>query len=409
MFNQNHKLRPILFASLFFLSGVGITLLTGDFLYKFGIDAVSGPTIEWQSGANNFFNQEDYTKLSGSKFITINGEVEKESKLRLSDFPLRTVTVIETREVNHVFKGTIIDSVNFIRNKPTKEAPAQISPNGTPSKSEKGYNFYGTYRYDGYALCDILSSTKVDKESKKDFWPPVDLYIEVKNDAGDCAVFSWGELFYSANMYNIIIARRVARVMTGKTGELWALPTQTQLVVESDLLSERNIPNPTSITIKSLKGDYIVNRDSTIFLSQPDIIKITDQNNMPLGTIDSIDSTLPTLNYPTIYYGHGMGYKGMKHFEGQILRNYLSKYFTNISPEMMAEGIVSISAIDGYRASFSLSEIMNRNDHREILLMYGLDSKEEDGRAKFSIFAGCDNFADRSIKGTTEIRLILPK
>ncbi len=361
------------------------------------IDGISGSTLIWQSGSNNFYNQEASATLKGDNLITINGEVDEVAKIKLSKMPLRSVTVREARISGDHFKGEIIDSVGFKYSTPTKENPAQIAPNGAPSISKDGIDFYGTYRYDGYALCDILSEIKVNKESKEEFWPPVDLYIEVRNDRGDCTVFSWGELFYSADMYGIVIAKRVTRVMTGKTGELWSIPSQTQLVVSSDLFSERNIPNPTTITIKSLKGNYIVNRDSTLFLEHPKYFTIKDQSNQTLATISTFSDTIPTISYPAIYYGHGMGYKGEREFKGQMLRDYLTPFLSKYDSKILREGLVSISGIDGYRSSFSISEIINRNDQREVLLM-----------DNYSIYAGCDAFADRSIKGLTEIRIIFP-
>ncbi len=367
----------------FVVIAVGVYFL----FFQNSLDAISGSTLVWESGSNNFFNQEASTTLPGTKYITINGEVEKEVKIKLSRMPLRSVTVKEVRY-----------------------AKSDLSSNGPPSEISEKLNFYGTYRYDGYALCDILSSIKVDKESKEEFWPPVDLYIVVSNDAGDQAVFSWGELFYSANMYSIVIAKRATRVIPGKTGVLWNLPEKMQLVVESDLISERNIPNPTKITIKSLKGDYVVNRDSTVFIAQEDKIlfseTFSDGTTKEIFTITEPDPTIQTISNPTIYYGHGMGYKGERRFIGQPVSQVLAPFFSNRDPKTLRQGIVSIAGIDGYRASFSLSELINRNDERNTLLMFGCGKDKEYGRATFSIYAGIDAFADRSIKGVCEIRLI---
>lgn len=328
------------------------------------IDAISGSTLVWESGSNNYFNQEASTTLEGPKYIVLDGEVEQERKIKLSKMPLRTVTV---REVKYDGTG---DSLSF----------------------------KGTFRYDGYALCDILSSLKVNKDSKEDFWPPVDLYIEVSNDRGDRALFSWGELFYSNNMYGIVIAKRVTRVIPGKTGELWDLPSEMQLVVESDLISERNIPSPTRITVKSLKGNYIVNRDSTVFDNAPSDLFVT---GLGKDTVLSAPCQGPASRSNTIaYYGHGMGYKGIRTFSGQILREVIAPYFPAGNYRLLREGLLSVAAVDGYRVSFSVSEIMNRCDQQEPLLMFK-DSA-------FTLFAACDGFADRSVKGLCEIRLINP-
>lgn len=331
------------------------------------LDAVSGSTLVWDSGSNNYFNREAYTTVQGPKRLLIDGEVEQTTEIKLSRFPLRTVTI---KEAVWCEEG---DSIAFL----------------------------GTYRYDGYALCDILSSLKVDKASKEDLWPPIDLYIEVRNEAGDLAVFSWGEIFYSANMYGIVIAKRVTRVIPGKTGELWELPSETKLVSESDLVSVRNIKNPTHITIRSLRGHYVVNRDSVVLEKDPGRVAIQTSLQDTLALITQPDSDLPVISYPVLFYGNSTGYKGVREFSGQMLSRIIHPWFPSDDYKMIQTGMLSIAGVDGFRAAFSLAEVVNRNDHREILL--GQRGKS------FSIFTACDAFADRCIKGLSEIRLIDPE
>ncbi|MDD2289471.1 MAG: hypothetical protein PHT64_02705 [Bacteroidales bacterium] len=328
------------------------------------LDAVSGSTLVWNSGSNNYFNREAYTTLQGPKKIFIDGEVEQPAEVKLSRFPLRTVTV---KEATWCREG---DSIAFL----------------------------GTFRYDGYALCDILSSLRVDKASKEDLWPPIDLYIEVRNQAGDLAVFSWGEIFYPANMYGIVIAKRVTRVIPGKTGELWNLPTTTKLVSETDLVSVRNIKNPTHITIRSLRGNYVVNRDPLVLENDPGRIAIQTSLQDTLAVITRPDSDLPVISYPVFFYGNSTGYKGVREFSGQMLSRIIHPWFPPDDYNTVQTGMLSIAGVDGFRAAFSLSEVVNRNDHREILLM-------QKGKS-FSLYTAPDAFADRCIKGLSEIRLI---
>ena len=88
----------------------------------------------------------------------------------------------------------------------------------------------------------------------------------------------------------------------------------------------------------------------------------------------------------------------------------MKNYFPN-DDKTLREGMLCVESVDGYRASFSLSEIINRADQNDPLLMYGNNSKkkdtglEEKGRESFSIYAGCDMFADRAIKGLSCITL----
>ncbi len=331
------------------------------------LDAISGSTLVWNSGSNNYFNREAYTTLPGPKRLLINGEVEEETEIKLSRFPLRTVTV---KEAIYCPEG---DSIAF----------------------------RGAFRYDGYALCDILSTLKVDKDSKEDFWPPVDIYIEVRNEQGDMTVFSWGEIFYSANPYGIVIAKRVTRVIPGKTGELWELPDQTQLVVESDLISERNIKSPSRITIRSLKGNYIVDRDPVVLENDPGKLAVMSLLQDTLAVITDMPLDLPLISHTTLFYGNSTGYKRVREFEGRQINRVLAPWFPSNNYRAIRSGMMSIAGVDGYRAAFSLAELINRNDHREPLLV-------KEGNS-FTLYAAGDAFADRCIKGLGEIRLVNPQ
>ena len=361
--------KSFFFLFLFLLLGICVF-----FFYRrcAGPDAISGATWQWQSGSNNYYAQEKATELKGPDRITVLGEVPNEQVVKLKRIPFRSVAVREAR-----ISG---DTVNF----------------------------EGLYRYDGYALCDILSGINVDKLSKDDFYPPVDLYVEIRNDAGEMAVFSWGEIFYSGDMHNIIIAQYVTRVIPGKTGELWALPKTTKLIVGSDRLSERNISAPTSITIRSLKGDYVVDQSRkdpshSLTFEQADASSVTLDARSP--EFAQLTAQIPYNTYTNVLYGHGMGYKGTRSYDGWWLSEIMAPYF-EVSAENLRTGMLSVEGLDGYRTAVSFSEVMNRNDQREIILMYAGDQLEEKGREGFSTYAGCDMMVDRAIKGLSKIRMI---
>ncbi len=342
------------------LAALFLSLTSCKYLH---IDGYSGSTLIWESGANNFFNTESPTMLGVVSEILITGETDGDQRVSLEKLPWHSVTL---REV--VKEG---DSARFL----------------------------GTFRYDGVALSDILSSVKIDKSSKGDFYPPVDLYVEVWNDAGEFAVFSWGEIIYSNDVYNIIIAKAATRVIPGKTGEKWDIPQSDKIVVGTDLFAERGISNPSKIVIKSLKGDFKVNREPEKFYSE--ILEIIKGKEV-VASLSSIPENLPKLDRRTIYYGHGMGYKGLRTFSGVRIDGVLRGILPD-GKENLRTGLVCIEAVDGYRASFSLSELINRVDGAEPLLMYG--ESGEKGRESFSVYADNDLFADRSIKGVNKITL----
>ena len=335
-------------------------------------DAISGATWQWQSGANNYFSQTEAIELKGPDKIVIMGEVPQEQVVKLKRIPYRSVAVREGR-----ISGDTIA-------------------------------FEGAFRYDGYALCDILSAIKVDKLSKDDFYPPIDLYVEVRNDAGEVAVFSWGEIFYPANMYNIIIAKYATRVVPGKTGELWTLPPTTKLVAGSDRLSERNILAPTSITIRSLRGDYVVDRERTNDVSHTLVLEQAGGRSVMLDAKSSefaqLTAQIPVNTYTNVMYGHGMGYKGFGSYSGWWLSEVMKPWF-EASAKDLRTGMFSVEGLDGYRAAVSFSELMNRNDCAEMILMYAGDKSGERGREGLSTYAANDMMVDRAIKGLSKIRL----
>ena len=119
-----------------------------------------------------------------------------------------------------------------------------------------GDRFEGAYRYDGYSLFDILNNSVLQKANIKEFRPIIDLYIEVENAAGEKVVFSWGEIYYPTNLHKILIVNGVSRIVPSKTKELWPLPVMSKIVVAGDLVTERNIPLPVKITVKSYSHSF---------------------------------------------------------------------------------------------------------------------------------------------------------
>ena len=60
----------------------------------------------------------------------------------------------------------------------------------------------------------------------------------------------------------------------------------------------------------------------------------------------------------------------------------LRDYYT-FHPKSCSNGMAVIAGIDGYRAAFTLSEIVNRNDQQEILI---IDRDNYEGAGRFSLF-----------------------
>lgn len=320
------------------------------------------PQKDSLDATNNFFDNEDTYLLPHPMKIEVLGEIANPDFIDISKLPIHSVIV--------------------------KEA----LPKGNTTE------FIGSYRYDGISLYDILNEYILAKKNAKDFRPIIDLYVEVENDRGDKVCISWGELYYPVHLHEIIIATKVMHIVPSKTKEYWPLPEESKLIIASDLLTCRNISNPTKITVKSLDKNFVVNQGMENMWSEE--LKIT-KNGKVRDVYKQLPTELPDLTYPNIFYGRGKGIHGVTPFVGSELKSLLGKYIP-VNEENLRTGLVTISGMDGYRAAYTISEIMNRNDQSEILI---IDKNNYEGAGKFSIYPACDFFSDRAIKSVSEIHI----
>jgi len=311
---------------------------------------------------NNFYDNTETLPLP-LKEITIEGEIANPGKVDFSNLPLHTVIV----------KETLLDNAG-------------------------GDRFIGAYRYDGYSLFDILDNRILKKSNSKEFNPIIDLYIEIENEKGEKIVFSWGELYYPVNLHKIIIATSVSRIVPSKTKELWPLPVECKIVAASDLITERNISSPVKIMVRSYPLSFTVNRELSPLYSKQ--IELFNSGNK-LGMIDKIPESLTNETFNTIFYGRGKGIHSTTPFIGIPLKDLLLKYYP-VTKENLMSGILCLTGKDGYRCAVSYSELFNRNDQQEFLLIKS-DPGEDGGL--FRIFAASDFFSDRAIKSVSEIHL----
>ena len=315
---------------------------------------------------NDFYDDAPSVSLKGSHRILITGEIARDTTVDLSMLPVRSMTVKET------------------------------------SLTDGKTGFTGAYRYDGCSLYDILNLVVLKKKNEAEFPPIIDLYVEVSNVKGETVVFSWGEIYYPVNLHRIMIATSVARIVPSKTKDLWPLPEMTKVVAGNDLVTIRNIESPVKITVRSSDRKYAINRSLKPLYSETMRICVNDSVKRVL---ENLPGTLHAYTYNTVFYGRGTGIHGTTPFTGAMLSDIL-KDFSTISAGNLSVGLVIIAGADGYRGVFTLSEIMNRNDQEEILL---IDRNNYEGAGKFSLFPACYFFSDRAIKAVSEINLLLPE
>lgn len=311
---------------------------------------------------NNFYDNVETYALP-VKDLFIEGEIANPGKVDFKQLPLHSVIV----------KETLLDSTG-------------------------GDRFTGAYRYDGYSLFDILDKSLLKKANSSEFKPIIDLYVEIENNKGEKVVFSWGEIYYPNNLHKILIASNVARIVPSKTKVLWPLPAESKIVSASDLITERNISSPVKITIKSYPRSFTVKQGiSPLYSTGIDIFS----SSRKVDQIVTLPEKMTNVTFNTIFYGRGKGIHSTTPFKGILLKDLLEKYYP-MNRDNLKTGLICVAGKDGYRCVITYSELFNRNDQQEFMLVR--TQPGEDG-GLFRIFAAADFFSDRAIKSISEIHL----
>ena len=319
------------------------------------------PASEVKDTDNDFYNNTPYTEL-GTPELTVDGEVLSAGKMALGELPLRTIIYRETRLVD--------------------------------GKKEFG----GAFRYEGYALSDILNTVQLQKKNQAEFNLPLDLLLAVENAAGEKVVLSWGELFYPSVQHRILIAVRAAPIVPTKTGKIWQVPSAPRLICGADLASARNLSAPRRLTVISVPHSFPVTRNIDPLYAG--VIQLTGADGRGIGKIRSLPGRAEERTYPECFYGRGMGFHGYEEFQGRLLRDVLAGTFAP-TPDTLKKGYFVIVGADGYRIAVSASELYNRNDRNELLL---IDRGVGENGGRFSLFPAVDFFSDRAVKAVQEIR-----
>ncbi len=292
--------------------------------------------------------------------ISVSGEIENPGAVSLKDLPLRSVAVKEVW-----------------------------------SDDSGKMHFNGAFTCTGHALYDILKNVTLKKANAQEFHPTTDVYIIVENDKHDRAVFSWGEIFSVRNRYGILVSSKVESIEPTKVRARWPLPEHSRLISAGDLTNERFIETPTSIRVLSFKGSFT--REKDIYSPSVEVVQGKTQ-----FTVVDIPQSVEHRTYSVVGFGHGTGYKGVETVQGYLLAQILRDRLKATRKDL-AMGILVVSAKDSYRAVFSASEILNRNDNEEYLLIDHGESKS-DGR--YTLFAAPDFVVDRNVKAIQRIEFV---
>lgn len=257
--------------------------------------------------------------------------------------------------------------------------------------------FKGTFRYDGISLEDLLTNVKLQKKSG--FNPLTDLYVKVHAADGSYAVFSWAEIFFPVHHHQQLIAFRVSRHIPFKTPDVrYPLPEKVKLVVGNDIITCRNISEPVGIEVCSYVGDFVEKKMEKLYWPTLTLAGFGQGESV----LDALPADLPMRESDLVFYGRGRGIHGVEPFEGPYLSDFLNSVY-DFSVDELREGMLVTSSADGYRSVFSLSEIINRNDRLETLIM---DKDNYEDAGKFSLLVTGDFYSDRAMKALWRIEFL---
>ncbi len=319
--------------------------------------AVSGQTT------NDFYDNTPSQKLPGALRIEVVGEVANPGFIDLELLPLRTLIVREAL--------------------PGKE----------------GIRFIGAYRYEGYSLLDILNDRVASRRHGAGFKPQTDLMVAVENAAGEKVVLSWGEIYYPAALHRVLIAVAAAPIIPNESKENWPLAPGIKLVCANDLYSERGILNPTRITVFTAPLEIPDKKGlKPLTVANFQVLRPGQQ----AAAFDPAALAAEKRNFPSVFYGRGKGFHGFQEFTGALLADALKRYVT-LDAAALRRGYLVAASIDGYRIAMSCSELFNRNDQAEFLL---LDRGAGADGGRYAIFPAADFFSDRALKAVSVIHIL---
>jgi hypothetical protein len=276
---------------------------------------------------------------------------------------------------------------------------------------KEGLAFVGSYRYDGYSLFDILKEKAVAKKNQAEFRSVIDLLVAVENARGDKVILSWGEIFYPTALHRILIADRAAPIIPSETKESWPLPDSMRLVCGNDLISERVLEAPTRITVFSAPLSFSGKKGQKPLVAPK--FQVNKQGLQEGRVMTSLVQDFDPLKvkaakrvYPAVFYGRGKGFHGIQQFSGWPLMDALKSMTIVPCPdsEWLRRGYLVAASIDGYRIALSVSELFNRNDQAEFLLVDR--GKGADG-GRYAIFPAPDFFSDRALKAVSAVHFLI--
>lgn len=311
---------------------------------------------------------------------------------------LDQVLLTITGTVNHPMQLTMAD---LQRLQSVEVQQNEVSSDGV---------FHGVFIQRAVPLRTLLAMANIEQKGST-FKKLVDATIVLSDAKGKKVVLSWGEIFYH-NPAEVVLSYQSTPVLPTKhnctkchepedyqfamqqLNRTVALP---KLVVTSDFFTDRYLEGVVNIDVVDVRPAIPVNRDAELYSSRIDL----------KGAVGKPLSITRLKHYPRSQIskkvvGVGRGYHGLHTFSGTPLANILKEG----GAELSMDQVVILSAPDGYRATFSMGELMLSTMSDQILIADYRDGEAFEQGGKFRVIVGPDNTDDRDVQAVTDIEVI---
>lgn len=306
--------------------------------------------------------------------------------------------------------GLVRQPINLTLRDLKRFIPAELRLNDVKQNG----NYQGVFIYQGVPLRTLLEQAVIEKEEAI-FGREIDLAIVVRNRNGKQVLFSWGEIFYR-NAGETLLAYDGSPLMPHRAcsqchrkdemseyyNALFRKVSFPKIVTSRDFYTDRCLEQVVAIEVVDLgryKGIQRAKKDRPQKLYAPSVA-ISKQD----GTESSFQQLpeMHRISVKAIMAGEGIGYHGLRNYEGISLRELLSHNGFNYHP---GQAFV-LSAPDGYRVLISSAELFAIPGGYRIIIADQESGKsiQEDGR--FKVILPDDLSADRWLKAVAQIDMV---
>jgi DMSO/TMAO reductase YedYZ molybdopterin-dependent catalytic subunit len=296
--------------------------------------------------------------------LSINGAVEKQLSLSMEDL-----------------KAMPGFHINYVASLEEKQSPSD------------GETLVEIANFEGVLLRDLLEQAGM--EHKRKYEPAV--FFRVTGEAGNEAIFSFGEIMYSSIGRSTLLAYR-------KDGK----PTRSlQLVVSNDIRNGRRLSNVSEVSVERLDIEMKVYAENKKGIVRPPTtdFEILDKKTGNTCTVAMADiSSLPEIAVDEkVQIGDCEGFHGIYSYRGVTLRSLLENKGLIPLPYDYSR-YVGITSANGFSATYSIGELFNSKLGNNIIIAYEKDGKPlEEDEAFAMMVAVEDSTGGRSVKRISNV------